>query len=78
MPMARWDLGVDTLAFGGSATLTGQIGLGPRFIQKDQFGRVQAGLLPTPGPPRPRNVWTVLFAGPERLFLYVSPIFAKT
>ena len=76
--MACWNLGVDTLAFGGTATLTGQIGLGPRFIQKDQFGRVEAGLLPAPSPPRPRNVRTVLFAGPERLFLYVSPILAKT
>ena len=56
----------------------GQIGLGTGFIQKDQLGRVKARLPPPPAVPRPGDVWTVLLAGTESLFLYVSPIFPNT
>jgi hypothetical protein len=59
-------------------TQPGQIGLGTGFIQKNQPGRVERRLLAAPVPARPENVGPVLFAGPERLFLYVSPIFSST
>ena len=59
-------------------TQAGQIGFGPRFIQKNQFGRVPAALPAPPGAARPRYVRTVLLAGSECLFLYVGPIFSKT
>ena len=61
-----------------AAAQAGQIGFGSRFIQKDQFRRIEAGLLPPPALPGFGNVGPVLFAGPESLFLYVSPIFSKT
>ncbi len=59
-------------------TQPGHIGLGTGFIQKNQPGRVKRRLLPAPVPARPDNVGPVLFAGPKRLFLYVSPIFSST
>lgn len=66
------------LALEGTSAQTGQVGLGARFIQKDQPGRIEARLPLAPEPARPRDVWTVLFAGAECLFLYVSPIFPNT
>jgi len=75
MPMAVRSLAVDTLAAGRAAAQPRQIGLGPGLIQEDQLGRVEAGLPPPPRPARPGDVRTILFAGPERLFLYVSPSF---
>lgn len=70
--------GVDALAFECPSTEPGQVGLGPRFIQENQLGRVPARLLFAPAPTCPNDVGPVLLAGAERLFLYVSPIFAKT
>ena len=75
--MAVGTLGVDTLALGGAPPQARQIGLRPRFVQEDQSGGVEAGLTALPGPPRPRDLRVVLFAGPECLFLYVSPIFSS-
>ena len=66
---------MDPLALGGAPAQAGQIGLGARFVQEDQAGRVEAGLPVAPGPARPRDLRMVLLAGPECLFLYVSPIF---
>ena len=69
---------MDAFAFGRPPAEAGQVGLGPRFIQKDQLGRVKARLPLAPEAPRPGDVWTVLLAGTECLFLYVSPIFFNT
>jgi hypothetical protein len=69
---------MDSLALERTPAQAGQVGLGARFIQKDQLGRVKAGLLLAPEPPPPGDVWTVLLAGTECLFLYVNPIFPNT
>ena len=69
---------MDAFAFGRPPAEAGQVGLGPRFIQKDQLGRVKARLPLAPAAPRPGDVRTVLLAGTEGLFLYVSPIFPNT
>jgi hypothetical protein len=71
MPMRR--TGMNTRSAQGTPPETGHVGLGPRFIEKDQPCRVKAGLVPPPRPTRPRDVGPVLFAGAECLFLYVSP-----
>jgi len=76
--MTGWAAPVDALASLRSPAQTGQIGLGSRFIQKDQPCRIEALLAPAPGFPRPRQIGALLFAGAESLFLYVSPIFAST
>ena len=70
--------GVGALAFGRPPIEPGQIGLGPRFIQENQLGRVPARLLLPPAPTRAGDVGPVLLAGVECLFLYVSPIFLRT
>ena len=77
VPVAVGSTGMDALSFGSPAAQPGHIGLGARFVQKDQPGRVKAGLPPPPAPARPRDVRTVLLTGAECLFLYVSPIFSK-
>lgn len=69
---------MDSLAFECPPAETGQVGLGAGFIEKDQLGRVQARLPLAPETPRPSDIRTVLFAGTESLFLYVSPIFPST
>ena len=69
---------MDAFPLGRTAAETGEIGLGARFIQKDQLGRIKARLLFAPAPTRPGDVGTVLLAGAECLFLYVSPIFPNT
>lgn len=66
------------LALERAPTAAGQVGLGARFIQKDQLGRVKARLPLPPETTRPRDVWPVLLAGTECLFLYVRPIFPNT
>jgi hypothetical protein len=70
--------GVDTLAALGTATATGHIGFRARFVEEDQPRRIKTGLLTPPGTPRPPDVGAVLFASPERLFLYVSPSRIRT
>jgi hypothetical protein len=78
VPVAVGSAGVDTLSARSATAQTGQVGFGARFVQEDQPGRVEAGLPPPPRTARPDNVRTVLFAGPESLFLYVRPIFFRT
>jgi hypothetical protein len=68
---------MDTLSLGRPTTQAGQVGLGTGFVQKDQPGRVKTGLSAPPEPARPGDVRTVLLAGAECLFLYVSPNFSK-
>ena len=65
---------MDSLALERTPAEAGQVGLGARFIQKDQLSRVKARLPLAPETTRPRDVGTVLLAGAECLFLYVSPI----
>jgi hypothetical protein len=78
VPMAVRGAGVNPLPTGSASAQPRHVGLGSRLIQKDQFCGVKSRLPPPPCPPRPRDVGTILFAGAERLFLYVSPIFART
>jgi len=77
MPMALGAAGVDALSPRGAAAQAGQVGLRARFVQEDQSGGIEAELAPPPRAARPRDVGAVLLAGPERLFLYVSPIFSS-
>ena len=51
----------------------GHVGLRPLFIKEDEPRGVEAALPPAPLPAGLRDVGTLLFAGMERLFLYVSP-----
>ena|ERR1700710_1116598 len=69
---------MDSLALERPSTQTGHVGLGARFIQEDQLGRVEARLALAPEAARPRDVGTVLFTGAECLFLYVNPSFPNT
>ena len=69
---------MNAFAFERPPAEASQVGLGPRFIQKDQLGRVPTGLPFPPEPTRPRHVGAVLLAGMKCLFLYVRPIFPKT
>jgi hypothetical protein len=78
LPVAAGCAGVNPLPTGGASTQPTHVGLGSRFIQEDQFGRVEPRLLASPRTSRSRNVRAVLFAGAECLFLYVSPSLAKT
>ena len=77
-PVSGWCAGVDTFPSCGPAPQPGQVRFRPRFIEEDQPGRIPADLLPLPAPPRPLDVGPGLFAGAERLFLYVSPSRFKT
>ena len=56
----------------------GQIGFRAGLVQKDPARRVESALAPAPAAPRPGDLRPVLFAGPECLFLYVSPMSAST
>jgi hypothetical protein len=76
--MALRTCGVNPLTPQRAPVPAGHIGFGPRFIQENQLGGVQATLPTPPGPARPRNIRAVLLAGAECLFLYVSPMFSKT
>lgn len=67
-----------SLALERAPAEAGQVGLGARFIQKDQLGRVEPRLPLAPETARPRNVGPVLLAGAECLFLYVNPILPNT
>jgi hypothetical protein len=65
---------METLALGGSSPQPGHVGFGPGFVEEDQAGRVEGRLLADPAAAGLPDVGAVLFAGPESLFLYVSPI----
>ena len=70
--------GMDALALGRTSAQTSEVGFSPRFIQKNQLGRVQARLPFAPATAGPSDVGAVLLAGAECLFLYVNPIFPNT
>ena len=78
MPVAVRRAGMGSLTPMRTAAETGEVRPGTRFIQKDQPGRIKARLLFPPAATRPCEVGTVLLAGAECLFLYVSPIFPNT
>jgi len=65
--------GLNSPAAWSPATPACHVGFRARLVEEDQPCRIEAGLLPPPGPPRPPEVGPVLLTGPERLFLYVSP-----
>ena len=69
---------MNPLALEGATASTSQVRLGTRFIQKNQACRIEARLPLAPAAARPGDVWTVLLAGMECLFLYVNPIFPNT
>ena len=69
---------MDSFALEGAAAQAGEVRLGTRFVQKDQLGRVKARLPLAPEATCPGDVWTILLAGAECLFLYVNPILPKT
>jgi hypothetical protein len=71
-------LGRDSLALGRTTAQTSEVGFGPRFIQKNQLGRIEARLPPAPETAGSGDVGAVLLAGAECLFLYVNPILPKT
>ncbi len=64
---------MDTLSPLSAPTKPGQIRLGSRLIQKDQPGGIEAPLSPLPTSPGPCDIRTLLLAGMQCLFLYVSP-----
>jgi len=54
------------------------VGLRAGLVNKHQPGRIQSALQAAPPPPFTGYVRTILLAGPQCLFLYVSPISSKT
>jgi hypothetical protein len=72
--VAGWRGGVQALAAGRPPAQAGQIGFGARLIEEDEPRRVETPLAAPPRPPRFLEVGPVLLTGPERLFLYASPI----
>ena len=78
MPVAAGRAGMDSLALERPSAQAGLVGLGPRFIQKDQLGRVEARLPLAPAAARPGDVGAILLADTECLFLYVNPSFPNT
>ena len=77
LPMTVGTAGMNALPSQGATAQAGQVGRGAGLVQKDQFGGIEARLAAPPRAPRPRDVGAILLAGAERLFLYVSPSFAK-
>jgi hypothetical protein len=69
---------MNSLTLERPAAQASEVGLGARFIQKDQLGRIKARLPLAPELARPGDVGTILLTGAERLFLYVNPILPNT
>ena len=78
LPVAVRGVGMQALAFERPSAQAGHVGFGPGFVEEDQAGRVEGRLLAEPPAAGLPDVGTVLFAGPECLFLYVSPIRCRT
>lgn len=68
---------MQALTTGRSTTKARHIRFRCRLVEEDKTRRVEAALVPPPSAPRPGDIFAVLFAGPERLFLYVSPMFSS-
>ncbi len=61
----------------GAAAQAGHVRFRGRFVEEDEPRGIQPALPPLPRPAGLGDVGPVLLAGPECLFLYVSPIFAR-
>jgi hypothetical protein len=66
------------LAFVAASPQPSHIGFRSRFIDENQFGWVEVTLAVLPNLPRYCNVFAVLLAGSQRLFLYEIPISLRT
>ena len=75
--MTLGSAGVDAQTPRRTAAQAGQVGRGTRLVKEDQLGGIEARLVAPPCAARAGDIQAVLLAGAERLFLYVSPIFAK-
>ena len=73
MPMAMRGAGVNAFSSLGATSQAGQVGLRARLVDEDESGGIPTQLSSPPRSARPRDVRAALFAGSERLFLYVSP-----
>ena len=69
---------MEALPTPGTAPQASHVGLGPAFIEEDKPPRFDATLLAFPASARLAEVFAILLGGPERLFLYVSPMSAST
>lgn len=76
-PMAMRDADAQSLAAATAAMPARHVGGRPRFIDEDQFFRVQVQLILEPGLTTLQHVGAVLFAGVRGLFLRVTPCRAK-
>jgi hypothetical protein len=64
--------------FGRPAAQPRHVRLGRRLVEEDQPGRIDPALAASPAPARFGNIGPVLLGRMECLFLYVSPILART
>ena len=67
-----------SLALGAASSQPSHVGFRSRFIDENQSGWVEFTLVLYPDFPRYCNVFAVLLAGSQRLFLYVIPISLRT
>ena len=65
---ARRFAGLHALAPAGASAQPGQVDFRPRFVEEDQPGRVEAGLLRLPGGARGGDVRPLLLAGVHDFF----------
>ena len=69
---------MDTIASRCTPTQPSHVGLRAGFVYEDQAGRIKPELESAPTLAFPGYVRSILFAGPKRLFLYVSPMSSST
>lgn len=69
VPVAEGRLSRKPLATGRPAPERRHVRLYPGFIDEDQPGRINSMLVFQPSRPLSGNIWPVLFAGDQRLFL---------
>jgi len=74
LPVAVRDRTQTTFAERGAPIVAGQLGVQPRFINKDQATDVPVGLLPSPKPPGGLNISAVLLGGARRFFYTSGPV----
>src|SRR5579885_2459291 len=72
LPASLGHLRAQPLAAWTPASQRRHIGLGPGLVAEAEPGRVDPVLVGFPMRPPPRNVWTMLLAGDQRLFLKLS------
>src|SRR5215204_6140537 len=72
LPVAVWDLGVESLATLRPSPQRRHVGLGPGLVDEDQTLRRNPALILAPLRPPPRDVRTIAFAGDDAFFLKLS------